>query len=134
MTKKELDQDWLVQQAENLAWQLREAGWQEAEQGRTQTSKAVEVAQDAESLRLFVNWLRYQAARESRQQRFWSRQLKKQELAEVLVSDLKAIQKRAASDQIPVMLAVRLYLGYFRRHRHCRSASTGFRHRRRRHH
>jgi len=115
MTKKGLDQDWLVQQAENLAWQLREAGWQEAEQGRTQASKAVEVAQDAESLRLFVNWLRYQAARESRQQRFWSRQLKKQELAEVLVSDLKAIQKRAASDQTPVMLAVRLYLGYFRR-------------------
>ena len=115
MTEKGINQDELVQKAEALVSQLKKSKWDESV-GRTQASKAIEVAQDASTLRLFVNWLRYQAARESDRQPFWSVGLgegrKKVKLAEALTRELNAIQKAHPKDP---MRAVRLFLGYFRR-------------------
>lgn len=114
-----IDHDLLVQKAEALVKQLREeTGWQEApDVGKTQASKAIEVAQSAPTPLLFINWLRYQAAREDpedREKRFWSYPLKgKKTLAEALSADLQDIQKKVSSQER--MRAITLYLGYFRR-------------------
>ncbi len=115
MTGQAIDHDWLVRKAESLVQRLKRSNWQESDQGKTQASKAIEVAQDASSLRLFVNWLRYQAAREreKKQPGFWSRSLDGQVLAEAMVADLREIQQQLGEDQ--TMEGVRLYLGYFRR-------------------
>lgn len=115
MTAVGVNQDELVRKAEALVSQLKASKWDESV-GRTQASKAIEVAQDAPTLRLFVNWLRYQAARESERQPFWSVELgrgrEKANLAEALTRELNAIQR--AQPEHP-MRAVRLFLGYFRR-------------------
>ncbi|RMF34388.1 MAG: hypothetical protein D6759_05910 [Chloroflexi bacterium] len=115
MTGHAIDHDWLVRKAEDLVQRLKQSGWQGSDQGKTQASKAIEVAQDASSLRLFVNWLRYQAAREreKKQPGFWSRSLDGQLLAEAMVADLQEIQQQFGKDR--TMQGVRLYLGYFRR-------------------
>ena len=115
MTEMGMSQDVLVQKAEALISQLKASKWDESV-GRTQASKALEVAQDAQTLRLFVNWLRYQAARESERQPFWSVELgrgrEKANLAKALTRELNAIQEAQPKDPMP---AVRLFLGYFRR-------------------
>jgi len=111
-----IDHDLLVRKAEALVRALREAtGWKDApDVGKTQSSKAIEVAQSAPILPLFVNWLRYQAAREEEGKRFWSCPLKdRRVLAEALAADLQAIQKSVGPEE--TMRAVTLYLGYFRR-------------------
>jgi hypothetical protein len=105
-------QEELVRKAEALVSQLKESKQWNKEVGRTQASKAIEVAQEAETLRLFVNWLRYQAARESNRQPFWSASLARTTLAEVLSQELNAIQNAESDDPMP---KVRLFLGYFRR-------------------
>lgn len=115
MTAARMNQDELVQKAEALVSRLKASKWDKSV-GRTQASKAIEVAQDAPTLRLFVNWIRYQAARESERQPFWSVDLgqgrEKANLAEALTQELNAIQKAHPENPMP---AVRLFLGYFRR-------------------
>jgi hypothetical protein len=113
MTREEM-QEWLVERAEALVGELRKAGWKSPEQGKTQTSLAIEVARVAASPRLLVNWLRYQAARESRGARFWSLPLEGRMLAESVVADLKAIKGKLGSEG-DLMSTITRYLGYFRR-------------------
>ncbi len=109
---KGIAQDDLVRKAESLVSQLKESKQWSKEIGRTQASKAIEVAQEADTLQLFVNWLRYQAAREGDRQPFWSASLAKKILAEMLTDELNAIQRAEPDDPMPT---VRLFLGYFRR-------------------
>ena len=115
MNRAEL-QEWMVQKAESLAKGFKEAtGVEEApDVGKTQTSKAIEVAQAAESPLLFINWLRYQAARERERDKFWSRELPDgQTLAEAIAADVNEIKGKSSSKEL--MKNVALYLGYFRR-------------------
>src|SRR5690606_12650183 len=65
-------QDHLVAKAEELVAGLKLPKGDGLSKGRTQASKALEVVQSAGSLKVFVNWLRYQAGRE-RSAEFWSR-------------------------------------------------------------
>lgn len=112
MSKRGTQHDDLVRRAEEVMRRLRKSKQRDEEAGRTQASRALAVAQDSDSLRLFLNWLRYQAAREADRQRFWSASLQKGTLAEAVADELKAIAKEAAED---TMVAVRYFLGYFRR-------------------
>lgn len=111
-----IDHDLLVKKAEGLVKRLQRAtGWRDApEAGKTQASKAIEVAQSAPTPLLLINWLRYQAAREEEEKRFWSRPLEGREtLAEALVADLQEVLETLSPHE--KMRAVTLYLGYFRR-------------------
>ena len=117
-------QDQLVQKAEQLVIELKLPKGDGLSKGRTQASKALEVAQTAGSLKVFVNWLRYQAGRE-RSAEFWSRQTSsKSSLALALPIELGELQQwihdhwvAADEDQrrAVTMQATTRFLGYFRR-------------------
>ena len=117
-------QDEMVTRAEQLVIDLRLPKGDGLSKGRTQASKALEVAQTAGSLKVFVNWLRYQAGRE-RSAEFWSRQAGKEpSLARALTIELGNLQQRiqqvwgTADDQqrnAAVMQAAQRFMGYFRR-------------------
>lgn len=114
MSVTRVGQDQLVQRAESLVRDLKASRWNK-DVGNTQASRALEVARDASTVRLFVNWLRYQAARESERQPFGSVQMghggRKISLAEAITRELNALQQEAGGDP---MEAVRLFMGYFR--------------------
>lgn len=115
MNRAEL-QEWMVKRAEDLIRSLKEATkWEEApDVGKTQTSKAIEVAQAAESPLLFINWLRYQAARERERSKFWSQKLAGDKtLAEAITEDVNELKGKSPSGEL--IKNVALYLGYFRR-------------------
>ena len=122
MNRAEL-QEWMVQKAEGLVRGLKEAAEKEAAKsgvrkildvGKTQTSKAIEVAQAAASPLLFINWLRYQAARERERDKFWSQSLPNGKLlAEAIAADVNEIKGKSSPEEL--MKNVALYLGYFRR-------------------
>lgn len=117
-------QDEMVKQAEQLVIDLNLPKGDGLSKGRTQASKALEVAQTAGSLKVFVNWLRYQAGRE-RSAEFWSRQTGKEpSLARALTLALGDLQRcideewSTADDQqrrAVMMQAVTRFMGYFRR-------------------
>lgn len=129
MTEQELLlglQDEMVQRAEQLV--ERFVGTQVPEVGKTQASKAMEVARSAGSLRVFLNWLRYQTARERERERererFWTRGTKPRTLAAALSEDLSWLHGEVArhlteesgpeQERVTMLAATRL-LGYFRR-------------------
>jgi hypothetical protein len=117
-------QDDMVKWAEQLVIDLNLPKGDGLSKGRTQASKALEVAQTAGSLKVFVNWLRYQAGRE-RPAEFWSRQTSKESsLARALTLALGTLQRRidkewsTADDQqrrAVMMQAATRFMGYFRR-------------------
>lgn len=116
-------QDEMVQRAERLVRDLNLPQNEGVEKGKTQASKALEVAQTAGSLTVFINWLRYQAGRES-STLFWTKVAGKQTLARALTSELNWLQSQVTSamsqqskaeQQQVVMRAVTRFLGYFRR-------------------
>jgi len=116
-------QDEMVQRAERLVRDLNLSREEGVEKGKTQASKALEVAQTAGSLTVFINWLRYQAGRES-SALFWTKAAGKQTLARALTSELNWLQSQVTSEmsqqskaeqQQAVMRAVTRFLGYFRR-------------------
>lgn len=118
-------QDHMVEQAEQLVRDLDLATGQGVTKGRTQASKALEVAQTAQSLSVFVNWIRYQAARE-RSTDFWSKRAGKHtslakgvtvalgELRGEIESSLPKTATTAEKADV-VMQGVTRFLGYFRR-------------------
>ena len=94
------------------------------EKGRTQTSKAIEVMQSAQSINVFINWLRYQAARASSEQ-FWNHKTANNDslvlgltksLGELrqLVTAAMPHAEPTLQNQV-VMQAATRFLGYFRR-------------------
>jgi hypothetical protein len=116
-------QDELVLRAERLVNELGFKGADVAESGKTQASKALEVAQSAGSLPVFLNWVRYQAGREKSAD-FWRRSAGRQDLARALSGELLWIQKQVhdqlgdlpkAEQDVATMRAVVRFLGYFRR-------------------
>ena len=116
-------QDELVERAEEVVRALKLPKGPDVEKGRTQASKALEVAESAGSLPVFVNWLRYQAARDKSAE-FWGRQAGDKPLAHRVTQDLGWVQSRVKTlspDAVPAdlrdvtMRAVTRYLGYLRR-------------------
>lgn len=117
-------QDEMVQRAEQIVIDLNLSPDVGLSVGRTQASKALEVAQTAGSLKVFVNWLRYQAGRE-RSAEFWSHQAGSQSsLAKALTLELGKLQQRIAElwptaderqRRAATMQATTRFLGYFRR-------------------
>lgn len=119
-------QDEMVQRAERLVRGLDSSsgsGEEAVQKRKTQASKAIEVAQSAGSLSVFVNWLRYQAARKESQE-FWGMKTSGQLLASALLENLLWLQKEVndrtkgegRSEQSRLtMKAVTQFLGYFRR-------------------
>ena len=59
-----LSDDELVIMAERLVYELKDKLRKRASEGRSQLSKAIEVAKASKSFPVFVNWVRYQMARE----------------------------------------------------------------------
>jgi len=116
-------QDAMVRRAEQLVLDLNLSTGEGVLKGKTQASKALEVAQTAGSLPVFVNWLRYQAGRE-RSADFWTKQAGKHSLARALAEDLGWLQKEVGA-RLPgtdrkqqsdaTMRAATRFLGYFRR-------------------
>jgi len=126
-------QDEMVKQAEKLVIELNLSKGEGLSKGRTQASKALEVAQSAGSLRVFINWLRYQAGRERPNDKFWSKENKHEKdgqkkdkkeisLAEAVAYELGRLQQKVGQKLIGdsaqnevIMQAVTRFLGYFRR-------------------
>jgi hypothetical protein len=109
-------QDFLVEQAEQIVRLLR-GGQNDA--GKTQLSRAIDVAMSADTLRVFLNWLRYQGARE-RSQDFWQVQCGNDTVIHIVERILNDIDKRLKTKNNSVsnrtiMRAVTLFLGYLRR-------------------
>ena len=112
----------LVEAAEQVVKDLRIDARSAEEMGKSQASKAIQVAQAADSLRVFINWVRYQAGRE-RSADFWSRETgSDQKLVERLAGEFREFEQKLAgriadeSRRGPtLMAAVVLFLGYFRR-------------------
>jgi len=122
-------QDELVRRAEQLVIDLGFKGKEVSEIGKTQASKALEVAQTAGTLAVFANWVRYQAGREKSAE-FWTRIVKEQSpprerpLAQALAAHLGWVQQQIAQrlgdvpkaeQDLVTMRAVVRFLGYFRR-------------------
>lgn len=110
-------QDLLVAKAEEL---VRGLSSDNEETGKTQLSRAIEVASTADTLRVFINWLRYQAGRE-RSRDFWTQTSRNDTtLAEAVAKSLDLIRKELSkrceniSDKT-IMRATTLFLGYMRR-------------------
>lgn len=104
--QKNIDEDDLVQWAEEIVLSAKEKLKDREETGRTQAFKAIEVMQASESLLVFNNWLRYQLAREASGE-FWS--IKAQSgktLAECINEKISEIKN---------MKSVEHFLGYFYR-------------------
>jgi hypothetical protein len=114
----------MVRAAEELVVALNLPKGDGLSKGRTQASKALEVAQSAGSLKVFVNWLRYQAGRE-RSADFWSRKTgSESSLARALTLELGKLQTaidehwQAADSQqrrAAMMQVATRFMGYFRR-------------------
>jgi len=118
-------QDEMVQRAERLVrnLQLPSRGDEATQKRRTQASRAIEVAQTAGSLSVFINWLRYQAARKDSQD-FWGMKVGQKQLAGALAENLSWLQReignRMQGESKPeqnrvIMNAATRFLGYFRR-------------------
>jgi len=119
-------QDDLVLQAEKVVRELaerpREGSRQEtAKSGKTQVSRAIDMAgAPGCTPRVFVNWLRYQAARETESSRFWTERLRGDRVADRVSNQVNSITqqvraKLGASDSEAEMMAVARFLGYLRR-------------------
>lgn len=121
-------QDDMVRRAEQLVRGIEgehgEASKSDAiKKGRTQMSKALEVAQSAGSLLVFTNWLRYQTARDNSRE-FWSKRTSGRSVASAIVHDLTWLEgqvaTRMAGEDAPrrdqaAMVAATRYLGFLRR-------------------
>lgn len=117
-------QDDMVLRAENLVRSLKVDKNQGVDLGKTQASKALEVVQSAGSLSVFINWLRYQAGRESSAV-FWTKPTgSRPTLAQALTDELRWLQSQVtqkmpqaskAEQQRVVMRAATRFMGYFRR-------------------
>lgn len=110
-------QDLLVAEAEELVLGLSSDN---DETGKTQLSRAIDVAGTADTLRVFINWLRYQAGRE-RSRDFWTRPTRNgASLAEAVAQSLGLIREELSKrcekiSEKTVMRATTLFLGYMRR-------------------
>jgi hypothetical protein len=102
--------DELVQRAEKIILAAKEKLENEQETGKTQTSKAVEVAKAARSLRVFQNWLRYQMAREN----FWRLPVDGRPLAQYINEEASDFEKKSESKEAALKALVQ-FLGYLRR-------------------
>lgn len=123
-------QDDMVERAERLVRELSLRKGEGAKSGKNQASRALEVAQSAGSLSVFINWLRYQAGRE-RIGDFWTKSIEtkranRQEryLAKEMSDELVWLRKQiltllAGDDKVKqdrvTMRATTRFLGYFRR-------------------
>jgi len=106
----EIQEDKLVDAAEKIVLTAKDQLSGKAETGKTQASKAIEVAQEAKSLRVFRNWLRYQMARED----FWQTHVESKFLAERIAEEVERIAGEAKSSEEALKAVIR-FLGYFRR-------------------
>lgn len=110
-------QDLLVAEAEKLILGLRGGDY---DIGKRQLSCAIDVAGTADTLRVFVNWLRYQVSREQSRD-FWARTTHNDtNLAEAVVQSLGLIRNELSKrcgkvSEETIMRAATFFLGYLRR-------------------
>jgi len=103
-------EDQLVMWAEEIVRDARRGLKAHQDTGRTQASKAIDVAKMTDSLHVFRNWLRYQKAREE----FWRvRDERGEDLALRLHEVIRRIEQISGGEE--TMKAVIRFLGYFRR-------------------
>lgn len=133
MTEQEVIQhlqDEMVLRAERLVRELSLKKGEGAKSGKNQASRALEVAQSAGSLSVFINWLRYQAGRE-RIGDFWTKSIETKRanrqdryLAKEMSDELVWLRQQiltllAGGDRVKqdrvTMRATTRFLGYFRR-------------------
>lgn len=127
-------EDRLVILAEEIVEATRDSLKQKGDTGRTQVSNAINVATTTNSLFVFQNWLRYQAAREAREE-FWRVSDPRHEAdiakrindaLEEIKSKITALEemksKTTSLDELKskiigaeTMKAIVRFLGYFRR-------------------
>ena len=116
-------QDEMVKRAEKLVLDFNFRPNEAAEKGKAQASKAIEVAQSAGSLLVFINWLRYQAGRE-KSAYFWTKTADRRSLVKAISEELgwlqnqvaKGMQSKSKEQKNRVtMRGVTRFRGYFRR-------------------
>lgn len=107
----ELDE--LVYKAEEIASQLRQ-NLRDSESGRTQMSKAIEAAVQSRSIPLFINWVRYQTAREKHGEEFWRTPLQGGSLGELVANFATRLQE-SEPDTERALQKLSLFLGFLRR-------------------
>jgi len=113
-------QDELVRRAETIVGWIDVATAERS--GKAQVSRAIGTA-DAEGAtpRVFVNWLRYQAAREKDYESFWTRAGRDRvSVAQAVAREVAWIEREVAArrgtpDNATTMKAVARFLGYLRR-------------------
>lgn len=119
-------EDRLVILAEEIVEATRDSLKQQGDTGRTQVSNAINVAITTNSLFVFQNWLRYQAAREAREE-FWRVIAKRiNDALEEIKNEITALEemksKTTGLEELKskiigaeTMKAIVRFLGYFRR-------------------
>jgi len=109
-----IQDDDLVARAERIVLEIKPQLVKEkdtASSGRTHASKAVEVFQAPGSLKVFLNWLRYQMSREE----FWRvTAANNKPLAQRIAEEVQNISKGAQNNEEATKAVLR-FLGYFRR-------------------
>ncbi len=112
----------LVERAEKLAlalWSRTSAADEgpKPDEGKNQLSKAIEVARASGSIRVFENWLLYQASRGSGSgSKFWMQEVQhdgeKNTLAEALFEEIESLAHEYGDEKEEALV---WFLGYFRR-------------------
>jgi hypothetical protein len=116
-------QDRLVEKAENMAIDLQLDPKSGERLANSQASKAMEVAEAAETPRVFLNWVHYQAGRGKEPGFFWGHAMSDDStLVRRLAAELSWIEQEVAKEvaevprrQATVRRASALLLGYFKR-------------------
>ncbi|MDZ7373982.1 MAG: hypothetical protein ONB23_08410 [candidate division KSB1 bacterium] len=100
--------DDLVRRAEKLALSIQA----ELEEGKNQLTKAIDVVRESRSLRVFLNWLAYQAGRAGGSG-FWQQKAGNSgALHTALAYEVEQIEKQYGKEAVDAVL---WFLGYFRR-------------------
>jgi hypothetical protein len=109
-----IQEDLLVARAERIVSEIKPQLVEEkdtASSGKTQASKAIQVFQTSRSLRVFLNWLRYQMSREE----FWQvATANNKPLGQRIAEEVERISKDAQNKEDATNAILR-FLGYFRR-------------------
>ncbi|HID55595.1 TPA: hypothetical protein EYP37_03635 [Candidatus Poribacteria bacterium] len=107
-----MSDDELVVMAEKLISRFKDKLRQQSSEGRTQLSKAIEVAKASGSFPVFINWVRYQMARERTSggaaSEIW------RVIGEAICATAAQIQRSGSDPQASISSLIK-FLGYLRR-------------------
>lgn len=102
----------MVKKAEEMVQQLR--GVSDGDEGKSQLSRAQDVAYESPGVRVFVNWLNYQRAR-SASKSFWALDCDKTNIGDHVVKFALDLDKQGELSQEEKSRCLARFLGYLKR-------------------